>query len=264
MFQRLQQEIALRWKRTIRPSPFRDGEKSALLLHCGYHRGGTTWFHNVMSGVAHQNGLRFQNCEQRDLRGSTDLWLCNDSIVDSDALPAFRGTHLIRDPRDLIVSGYFFHLKASEPWLLRPDPQWGGLCYQEHLRRLSETEGFKAEITRTLPTILRMQAWNYAQPDFLELRYEDVIQDQYSAWERILRHYGFSEDAIHRARVVVEKYSIEKVRGKLLPNVTTPTHIRSGKAQQWRRHFTPEVKAFFQKATGNALVALGYEQTTDW
>ena len=33
---------------------------------------------------------------------------------------------MIRDPRDVIVSGYFYHQWTDEPWANEPRPELGG------------------------------------------------------------------------------------------------------------------------------------------
>jgi len=38
-------------------------------------------------------------------------------------------------------------------------------------------------------------------------------------------------------------------------------HIRSGKIEQWKQHFTPALQTRFLELYGNALQRLGYEKT---
>lgn len=37
----------------------------------------------------------------------------------------------VRDPRDVVVSGYFYHRTTKEPWVLQPRPEYRRKSYQE-------------------------------------------------------------------------------------------------------------------------------------
>ena len=43
----------------------------------------------------------------------------------------FKAIITVRDPRDIIVSGYFYHMTTHEPWVHQPRSDYGGKSYQE-------------------------------------------------------------------------------------------------------------------------------------
>ena len=227
-------------------------------MHCGYHRGGTTWFNNVLNGVAECFGLRYQNCEQHQLERDTEIYLQNDSNVDLGTLRAHVGSHMVRDPRDLIVSGYFFHLWTDESWAHVPRPEYAGKSYQEHLNGLDQHAGLLAEIRRTGPNILRMLEWDFDNPAFIELRYEDMIADEEKGFREIFAHYGFSAPAIERSMSVVRQHSFRRVTQRNVGEDRAKSHLRSGKPGQWQDLLTEEHRALFKDLYGDALERLGY------
>jgi len=111
------------------------------LVHAGYHKIASVWFENVLSDVAGRYGLTFSSTYlpfiKRDpvfrLRqpapevgpptwiGDVNLFMHSRNF--SDELFAgrpIRGTHIVRDPRDVAVSGYRYHLWTDEEWVHTP------------------------------------------------------------------------------------------------------------------------------------------------
>lgn len=86
----------------------------------------------------------------------------NESVaILSEHMP-FRGVHVIRDPRDIVVSGYFSHLYSHPaddkhtPWL------WE---HRQRLRSLSNLEdGLMAEIKYCATYFERLRAWIIVTP----------------------------------------------------------------------------------------------------
>ena len=87
---------------------------------------------------------------------------------------------MIRDPRDVVVSGYYSHRHSH------PLGSWVELA--EHRRRLQAVtpeEGLLLEIDfsarlRTegidLEPFRSLSQWDYARDDILELRYEEIVE----------------------------------------------------------------------------------------
>ena len=157
-------------------SPFAGaGEtKPPLIVHCCHHKVGTVWFLHVLTAISRHYGLRLHVGPQSDLGPEDGIFLEDHSRIDPGFLRPFRGSHMIRDPRDVVVSAYFYHLRTTEAWALEPREEFGGLSYQAHLQQLDRHEGLLAEIRRSASTVITdMTRWDYDDPRFLELRYED-------------------------------------------------------------------------------------------
>ena len=232
-----------------------------MLVHCGYHKAGTVWLRQVLLSLIQAYGLRKQEGKSTAIRPDIDVAFYANSAtfrrVQIGGRP-FRGSHLIRDPRDLVVSGYEYHLITAEPWTQRPDPAFGGHSYQAYLRSLSEHEGLKAEIEWIAAgTAAAMREWDYDQPEFLELRYEDAFADERGTFERLFRWYGLSDQATASALQAVDRLSLK--RGGAMPD-----HARSGMPGEWRSRLAPDHIDRFKELTGDLVVRLGYETGPEW
>jgi hypothetical protein len=107
----------------------------------------------------------------------------NEAVDIIEANHNYRGFHVIRDPRDIVVSGYFSHLKThpvsadGNPWLY------------EHRRRLQSfpdiEAGLLAELEFCVPYFERLRVWNYNNPRVLELRYETLTTQPHAAFGQI-------------------------------------------------------------------------------
>lgn len=157
----------------VRNSPFGPGDPS-LILHCAYHKAGTVWFRKIFDDLAKRYGLRLeQGIRGKSIDPESDIalyphsWDFNREILNARS---FRGTHMVRDPRDLVVSSYIYHLRTDEAWALRPNKKWGGVSYQQYLNSLNSYDGLMTEIERWSKTphgpFIRIAQWNYKQPEF--------------------------------------------------------------------------------------------------
>ncbi|WP_207060993.1 sulfotransferase domain-containing protein [Motiliproteus sp. SC1-56] len=230
-----------------------------LVVHCGHHKVGTYWFARILNGIAEHYGLDFQNCEQYYLKSETSFFMEQHSYIDKDLLPSHRGSHLIRDPRDMIVSGYYFHLWTKEDWAHLPVPELGFISYQKYLNSLPKEEGIAAEIRRTAKNIKDMARWNYQDPNFYEIKYEELINDEQTIFEKLFRHYGFTDEAVEVGLEQARKFSFKNVAKREIGSNDSKSHLRSGKPGQWRDEFSGDHIRLFEELTGDALKVMGYQ-----
>jgi len=242
-------------------NPFTSRADRPLIVHCGYHKAGTVWFREVLSSVVRPYGLRFQEVKKEPIRSDTDIAFCADSRDYRNDLLGhrlFRGSHMVRDPRDLVVSGYEYHLVTEEAWAHQPRPAYRGMSYQAYLHSLSEHDGLMAEIEWVAKFTARlMTAWDYGQPEYLELRYEEALADEQGTFQKVFQWYGFNEIATSIGLEAVDRLSLK--RGGAIPN-----HVRSGAPGEWRTRLAPEHIARFKELTGDLTIRLGYETAPDW
>lgn len=252
------------FNRLTTESPFgQDGP--ALIVHCCHHRSGTVWFTRVLETVARRYGLLFQSGEQRELDASTEIFLQDHSRIDRTALPPYRGSHMIRDPRDMVVSGYHYHLWTEEEWARVPREEYDGKSFQKALNDVGKKRGLILEMERFCQEDLQdMLQWEYDDPAFFELKYEDVITDEPSHFEALFDHYGFHEDAVAVGMEIAAYYSFQNVSGRSFGDVDEESHLRSGRTSQWEDHFDDELKDRFKELAGDAVVELGYEEDNIW
>jgi hypothetical protein len=245
-------------------SPFESKETASLIIHCCYHRVGTVWFTRILRDIAAEFGLSFQAGRQAELSSDTDVFLQGNSRVELDKLPTYVGSHMIRDPRDAIISGYFYHLWTKEEWAYIPMDKFGGKSYQEHLNSVGQDEGLSAEIKRAERWIPYMVNWNYKNPLIFEIRYEDIISDEETFFRKLFEHYGFKKSAVERSCQIASKYSFSNMTKRRIGEVRKGTHLRSGRSGEWKKIFKSEHKKLFKELYPGVLVAIGYEANDDW
>ena len=234
-------------------------EVSRLIVHCCHHRVGTLWFKTVLGSCAETFGLKFFEGEQSELPGDAAIFLQNHSKIRVRELPPLRGTHLIRDPRDVVVSGYYYHLSCEEEWCLVPQRRFGGRSYQDVLRTLGHDDGIEFEMRYAAAATFReMASWNYGDPRFLELKYEDLIADEARVFARIFEHYGFGAQEQRRALEIALSKSFERVTNRPVGVSEDGHHLRRGLPGQWREEFTAKHVALSEQLFGKGLVRLGY------
>lgn len=92
-----------------------------------------------------------------------------------------RFVHAIRDPLEVVLSGYSYHLKTTERWALRSDKRYNGSSYREHLNSLSLEDGLRAEVKHAmrdaLKTMPRLANRTGGKPCTLTVRLEDFERD---------------------------------------------------------------------------------------
>lgn len=227
-------------------------------------RAGRLWVRllRLPSGYRHFNSIlpEFYSAF-RSYRASS----VNNHVVDFSLLGPYRATHFVRDPRDLVVSGYFYHRGGAEAWchVRDPDePAWRnvngaipdglprGMSFAEYLSSCSEEEGLLAELGFRRKHFEAMEAWDYSNPRCLELRYEDVIGHETAVFARIFDHYGLGDEETSRGLEAVERHAAAR---------TSSSHIRDPRPGQWRGTFTPRVTEYFYARHPHLLATLGYE-----
>ncbi len=236
-----------------------------LILHCGYHKVATSFFGPILRQIAKAFNWNYQvSFQQPKLNPATDIFLNNKSINFGDLERPYVGSHIIRDPRDLIISGYFYHLWCDEKWVKKKSHEYKGLNYQEALNSISQEEGIAMEIGRVKWVVKRMVSWDYSNPHILEVRLEELAVDEQDVFRRIFEKYEFNREQIEIGMSIVEKLSFEKRTGRKKGEEDRKSHLRKGVAGDWKNHFTEEHKKLFKVMYPGVLAQLGYEHDDNW
>ena len=236
-----------------------------------HHKTGTVWMSNVFRAIANDIGADFIDfwsqhgqLEER-LKGPFVLFNYHSDFREhTDVLGRrdVRILHVIRDPRDVLISAMHYHKKSNETWLHEPVPGYDNVTYQRRLNALSTPfEQYVFEMENSTESTLRdMSKWEYSRANCFEARYEDLRQDtQMAYWTKITAFLGFdeAEQQICRQRFW---------QNSLFGNVAAlgHKHIRSGDVAQWKREFTPDLATAFLERFPTVLQSLKYETDKDW
>ena len=252
------------WLTGSRPAPFNGNPKK--IYHGAHHKMGTVWLMRVLEKVATEFDWRLQKSNQdtEPPDPQVEIFFSNHSLH----WPQFQelhgdaaiGSHLVRDPRDAIVSGYYYHLWTDEAWARVPQTELNGLSYQQHLQSLSRSDGIFAEIRRVADYVneYQMNAWVYSDPRMLELRYEDLIADEKKCFTQLFSHYGFDPKTIRQAVRLAKTQSFRRASARKLGQTQQKSHLRSGKPGEWKDVLSAAHLSIINELFGELMERMGY------
>lgn len=244
-------------------------EKEYLIIHGAHHKAGTNWFNRILHKIANKYSWRYEigTRLKRYPEADTNIFLHYQSNFDFSRIGAYRGTHLVRDPRDMVVSGYFYHLWCNEEWCKKPVDDLDGSSYQEMLNQLDQDEGIQFEMASGYGpfqrTMYRMSEWNYEDPLIMELRLEELA-DNPALFSDIFDFYGFNKKEKKVALQIAYDNTFEKITGRRAGIEDKNHHFRKGVPGDWRNYFTTSHKVWFKEHYQGLLEKLGYEQDLNW
>lgn len=236
-----------------------------------HHKTGTLWMSSVFNAIAKALGARYldfwSHYGRLDPLLRTPFVLFNyDSRFrqHSDILARddVRILHLIRDPRDVLISAMHYHKISDEAWLHQTVPGSDDVPYQRKLNSFAtpfEQYLFEME-NASSSTIEDMLDWQYDRANCLEIRYEDLRLDHSLAlWAQILAFLGFDQAEQNTCRECIWNHSLFGRAAGL-----NRRHVRSGDVAQWKRVFTRKLAQAFIYRFPDALQELGYEPDDRW
>lgn len=236
-------------------APARDAPVMFVATH---HKVMTTYFNAVLRLLAFGTRRRFQRVHIEQPDPAAKLVLSMQGKLDLAALRPYRGVHVMRDPRDMIVSGYHYHKWTHEPWVHRLDEN--GLSYQQKLNRASPRDGLFMEIDHFIFFYrATLEAWDMDDPDLLEVAYEDLMGPEREAlYGAIFSHLGFSGEALALACDLMRLFEAKSRTGRRKEAPAPKSHVRSGRSGQWRGELEPAHLDYIERELGHVLRKFGY------
>lgn len=246
------------------------------LAYYGHHRCGSQWISEILQEVCDMINTSWV-IEDHAMRVPNRLY--NAGSVSNNTIPEWflicwnsdylyinnlerLGFHVIRDPRDVIVSGYFSHLYSHEVG------DWPRLrVYRQMLENLNKEDGLLAEMQFSSIYLYQMYSWNYNQPRILEKKFEDLISNTIEQFQQIFAHLRVVPDLISDEDLIelLDKFSFEKLSGgRQVGSEDTRGHYRKGVVGDWRNHFSERHIACFKALYNPILLACGYETKENW
>lgn len=256
------------------PTSLRDNSLKTNLIHCSYHKCLTKYYKKVMSRLYNRilpfgRGYRhFRGNEEQfyDSCGDYRIASINNRIIDLSRLGDYRISRFIRDPRDLVVSGYFYHHRGAEKWcnVVSPDERnWRvvngnipstmkqGQSFYDHLQGLNQEDGLIAEIEFRKNHFDSMDKWPVGDSRILTIRYEDLLGHEGKVFDKIMAFYGVSWPERKLGTYLAQRNAVGNSHHR-------PRHIRDPSPKQWEVYFTPRVEEYFNLRYGDLLEHLGY------
>lgn len=249
--------------------------------HCGYHKCLTMFSRKVYKRACRiyrlthalapnrPTGFRhFYHRIEAFYKNANRHGICSISghKPDLDRFEDIRIVRFVRDPRDLMVSSYYYHKRGAEKWsqLVNPsDTDWmvvngkvpkelsPGESLSSYLSKVSIEQGLQAEMEFRQFHFESMMQWPEEDPRVLLFRYEDILGREAEVFEQIFDFYQLPRLTGSAARYFANKYSLGKAEVK-------KDHVRNAKSQQWRELFTAELKQQFNQKYAPLLERYGY------
>lgn len=299
-----------------------------MRAYFGHHKCGSTWVWEVLHRVTREIGLRHclvvaertphgrgplrahvpgdggrkgpferDGLRERAVEAGAELLSCvNADRRQLEVVAPRRAFHVIRDPRDIIVSGYFSH-RNSHPTDGLPELAE----HRERLLSVSKQEGLLLEMDFARGDLLDLAEWDYGRDEVLELKLEELAARPYDGFVRIFQHLELlpaeeptagrelagvwlrrSLNRLSSRRVLRPLRRPMPATGEILlgavyglrfeantkgrrPGVEdTASHYRKGVPGDWVNHFGPEHVDAFNARFNGLLHGLGYENGDDW
>lgn len=273
-----------------------------------HHKCATGWTSSILREICFYLGLKVKTVHGSDQYGKLGslysltkrfnvefLLYTNAEIREVQKLKNYKGFHVVRDPRDMLISAYFSHIQSH------PIGGWSELEeHRKELKTLSKEVGLLQEIEFSGPFFKAMDAWDYDQAHILEIKMEDLTAEPVIQFQNILQHLGLfdkkkldglsiikrslqyanrvlykishefpvpiprklkKENKIHPniLSLIVEKNSFKKkTGGRVKGDVDLASHYRKGQPGDWKNHFTDRVEKKFYQTYGDLIEKLGY------
>ncbi len=274
-----------------------------LLAFFGHHKCATRFVLAILKQICTDCGLKLLTISSakqvdgnvRDLiaKSRADVLAYMNAWWDHrQSLEDVRGFHIVRDPRDLLVSAYFSHLHSHETrgWEALP-------AHRESLKDLSKEDGLMLEMDFCEPVFQAMRKWNYQDKNIFELRFERLVSDPYQSFIDICQHLGLlREESNMPSRILFRCKSMlnrcyrfgsgplpmrwrsrwipaermlsavynnrfaKRAGGRSPGQENIQHHFRKGIPGDWNNHFSVRHTREFNHRYGDLLEKLGYSE----
>ncbi len=226
-----------------------------------HHKAMTTYFKAVLKLLAFGLGERFEDIARQIPNPKTKVFLSIHSQTPLSEIGPYKGIHLMRDPRDMIVSSYHYHLWTNETWVHVPDEN--GQTYQEKLLAADKTKGLFMEIRHFIFFNREtLENWDLDDPNILEVSYDDLMgENRDELYAEMFSFLGLKGKAHELAVRLMRLFEAGK-RSKVSATKTNErAHIRSGRSGQWKDELEPEHIAYIEQELGHILDKFGYARS---
>ena len=174
----------------------------SLRAFFGHHKCATGWIVDILREMCYHLGIPLRIVhrpihfrEYGSLKALVSeekvdvLAYTNADMQHAQRLPLYRGFHVVRDPRDILVSAYFSHLHSH------PTDEWPELePHRNVLQSLSKEEGLLREMEFSREEFEQMYRWDYQQEHVLELKMEELTANPTSGFLQVARFLHILDD----------------------------------------------------------------------
>ena len=259
---------------TVAPISSQHVPQVRLMCLATHHKGGTVWMKQIIKALAVECNIPWigiwSDAQVQNIPEAGPAFLVNwhgwfpSSVWDRDDIAVL---HIIRDPRDILLSGCEYHHhagKKGEEFLHTPRQDLGGRTYQQTIASIDGLEDkllFEMREKHS-ETLSEMRLWPYDHPASMTLRYEDLMNDTTGdLFRSAMVHWGL---APHEQDIAVSIFLEKSLFAENKDRSLRAGHVQSGETMRWRKELPYAVGKVYAREFGNDLIELGYEATLDW
>jgi len=225
-----------------------------------YPKSGRTWLIHMLAdyyGYCLPHRIFNERGKQwlTECRLSCRNWVYGYHRIDAGSLARIRDTYgkrvvyMIRDPRDCMVSLYFYRRYIQEPWNMR---------LRFRLKTLLSQVGF----LRTCLNEWKQHVAAYRPLCDECVSYEALVADPVGTLARLV---GADPADMERVRRAVTCNTFEAHSGRRPGQENPRRFARKGIVGDWKNHYdSPRFKALFKRIVGDDLIQWGYEKDMNW
>jgi hypothetical protein len=229
------------------------------VFHITQWKAGSQWVHQILARACAPKKVwpSFDGTQPIERNNVYAAAYLTKQEYDSFATSDSKYFIVLRDPRDILVSGYY-SLKFSHA--IEP-----GISEQ---RTELESANLEDGMLRTMDTLVQPCvdiALSWAKIGANWIRYEELLhRDLELLTKALLVDCGLPiKKSVLQEAVLACRF--EKISGGRKPGQEDiNSHFRKGIAGDWKNQFTPRIKAIFKERFGEALLICGYEKDNDW
>jgi hypothetical protein len=251
----------------------------------GYPKSGNTWATRLVAELIGCPVVGFWNSRKAEIAREGDerasVYRCykaHQTVAElrGAATAASQIIYVVRDPRDVVISGaHFFHfyrLRLLEKLFAKTSRCWRDS--RRILEPLLTSDAYR--VSRMVDVLLtgprtagRFLASPWAQhvrpcldADQFFVRYEDLLTNPVQTCGRVLDHLGLSRTTAEIDRAIDRQAFAQKRESFIAAgDLRQASFLRSGQAEQWRTALAPIHLQRIEAALGHELRWFGYPVT---
>ena len=236
-----------------------------VILIGTHHKSGTVWMRTLFERIAAALGAPFVRLKAHtpiDLAALAeagplhlifqDHAFFGDIEGSAELHRGVRGCHVIRDPRDLLISAANYHSWSNEAWLQRVRADLGDRSYQQALCALDFDGAVTFEMRHSAGRAIRDMRGFERGEHFFDIKVEDLMQASPDAAWAFFERLGF---AAGERQPCLEAFEATRLRD---PSPGLRGHVQNADCYQWRYMFDEALLATFRERCGDVAEALAY------